>query len=122
MRTRLRKFTEAMEASKFTEVIEEIDSMIEKTIQESKSDKKLFIESFIKTPKEVKIEGLRNDSDINSFYKKYRNQIDACLSDIKFYDEVPSSSKIGAIGLNDYVIKGTMFAVKEFVMTLLEKQ
>ena len=72
-----------------------------------------FKESFIKDPKEVKIEGLINDSDIYDFYLKYRNEIDELLGDINFYDEVPS--EINVFGLYDYITKGTMKAVEEIV-------
>jgi hypothetical protein len=119
MRNRIKKFTEALEASKFQEVIDEVKSMIEKTIEKSGGEFKQFVESFLKTPEDVKIEGLINDSDIYDFYLKYRNQIDECLKDIKFYDQ--TSNDIGAFGLYEYVIKGTNRAIKEFVSSLTEK-
>ena len=40
-----------------------------------------FVESFIKNPEDVKIEGLINDSDIYEFYLKWRNDIDEILND-----------------------------------------
>ena len=78
-----------------------------------------FIESYIKDPEEVKIEGLINDSDIYDFYLKYRNQIDDCLKDIKFYDR--TATEVNAFSLYEYVIKGTNVAVKEFVSSLANK-
>jgi hypothetical protein len=113
---RIRKFTEAIEANKFQEVIDEVKSLIESTIENSGGEFKSFIDSFIKDPNEVKIEGLINESDIYDFYLKYRNQIDECLNDINFYDNPPS--EIGALGLYEYTIKGTMFSVQEFVKQL----
>jgi hypothetical protein len=116
MRNRIRKFTEAIEANKFQEVIDEIKSMIEKTIENSGGELETFIDSYIKNPEDVKIEGLINDSDIYDFYLKYRNQIDECLKDIKFYDQ--TSTDVGAFSLYEYVIKGTLTAIKEFVSSL----
>jgi hypothetical protein len=116
MRNRIRKFTEAIEANKFQEVIDEIKSMIEKTIENSGGKLETFIDSYIKNPEDVKIEGLINDSDIYDFYLKYRNQIDECLKDIKFYDQ--TSTDVGAFSLYEYVIKGTLTAIKEFVSSL----
>lgn len=119
MKVRIRKFTEAIEANKFSEVIDEIKSMIESTIDKSGGDFKSFVESFIKSPDDFKIEGLINESDIYDFYLKYRNQIDECLNDIKYYDNVPS--EMGITGLYDYIIKGTNESIKEFVRNLSEK-
>ena len=113
---RIRKFTEAIEANKFPEVIKEIKSLIESTIENSGGEFKSFIDSFIKEPNDVKIEGLINESDIYDFYLKYRNQIDECLNDINFYDKPPKD--INAFSLYEYTIKGTMFSVQEFVKQL----
>ncbi len=119
MKGRIRKFTEAIEANKFSEVIDELKSMIESTIEKSGGEFKSFVDSFIKNPEDVKIEGLINESDIYDFYLKYRNQIDECLNDIKYYDNVPS--EMGISGLYDYIIKGTNESIKEFVKDLTEK-
>ena len=113
---RIRKFTEAIEANKFQEVIDEVKKMIEKTIEKSGGEFKSFVESFIKDPKEVKIEGFINDSDIYDFYLKYRKQIDECLNDVKFFDK--PASEIGSFGLYEYTINGTQTAVVEFVKEL----
>jgi hypothetical protein len=113
----MRKFTnlikESDNPSKYEEVIEEIKSMIEKTIENSGGEFKSFIESFIKNPDDVKIEGLINESDIYDFYLKYRNQIDEVLNSVKFYGETPES--INVFGLYDFVIKGTQRAIEEYV-------
>lgn len=101
------------DSSKFTEVKEEIKSMIEKTIENSGGEFKSFVKSFKKNPEDVKIEGFINDSDIYDFYLKWRNDIDEKLNDVKFFDEIPS--KINSFGLYEYIIKGTEKAFKEFV-------
>jgi len=119
----MRKFTtlikEADDASKYTEVTDEVKKMIEKTIEKSGGEFKSFVDSFIKNPEDVKIEGLINDSDIYDFYLKYRNQIDEVLNTIKFYGETPES--INVFGLYDFIIKGTQKAIQEFVKMLGEK-
>ncbi len=86
--------------------------MIEKTIESSGGEFKSFVESFLKSPDDVKIEGLINDSDVYDFYLKWRNDIDESLNDIKFFDENPSESSI--FGLYDYLITGTKRAIHEF--------
>ena len=116
MKNRIRKFTEAIEANKFQEVIDEVKSMIEKTIEKSGGEFNEFVNSYIKNPKDIKIEGLINDSDVYDFYLKYRNQIDECLNDINFYDTPPSES--GVFGLYEYTIVGTLNAVLEFLRQL----
>jgi hypothetical protein len=113
---RIKKFTEAIEANKFQEVIDEVKSLVESTIEKSGGEFKSFIDSYIKDPKNVKIEGLINDSDIYDFYLKYRNQIDECLNDINYYDNPPS--EIGAFGLYEYTIISTLNAVLEFLREL----
>ncbi len=101
---------------KFTELKDEIKSMIEKTIENSGGEYKSFVDKFNKTPEDVKIEGLINDSDLYDFYLKHRNDIDELLNDINYFDEVPSESN--SFGLYDYVIKGTERAVQEIVKEL----
>lgn len=100
-------------SSKFSEVKDEIKSMIEKTIEKSGGEFNLFVESFIKNSDDVKIEGLINDSDIYDFYIKWRNDLDEVLNDVNFFDEVPT--EINAFGLYEYVIKGTERAITELV-------
>ena len=70
----MKKFTtlllEADDASKYTEVTDEVKKMINATIDKSGGEFKSFVESFIKNPDDVKIEGLINDSDIYDFIIK----------------------------------------------------
>lgn len=116
MKSKIKKFTEAIEANKFQEVIDEVKELIESTIEAAGGEFEMFVEEYIKDPENVKIEGLINESDIYDFYLKYRNQIDECLNDINFYDTTPS--EINAFGLYDFVIKGTMVSVQEFVKSI----
>jgi hypothetical protein len=104
---------ESDDSSKFTEVKEELKSMIENTIENSGGEFNTFIESFKKNPEDFKIEGLINDSDIYDFYLKWRNDIDEILNDVNFFDEIPSDSN--AFGLYEFTIKGTERAIKELV-------
>ena len=107
------KETDESDSSKFTEIKDEVKSMIEKTIEKSGGELNQFVDSFNKNPEDVKIEGFINDSDIYDFYLKWRNDIDEVLNDIKFFDQNPV--EINAIGLYDYVIKGTERALQEVV-------
>ena len=101
------------DSSKYTELKDEIKSLIEKTIENSGGDFEDFKDKLIKEPEDTKIEGLINDSDIYDFYLKFRNDIDELLNDIKFFDEMPS--ELNAFGLYEYVIKGTEKAISESV-------
>ena len=111
--------SEAAEASKYTDLRQEIKSMIEKTIEKSGGEFSSFVKEFVKNPEDVKIEGLINDSDLYDFYLKYRNNIDELLNDQKFFGNAPSSQN--AIGLYDYMIKGTQKAIEEAVKLLSEE-
>lgn len=104
---------EEKSSSNFEEVQSAIKELIENTVEKSGGEFETLKDSFLKDPKEIKIEGLINDSDIYDFYLKYRNDIDEILGDIKFYDENPSEMNV--FGLYEYTIKGTMKAVEEFV-------
>lgn len=98
----------------YEDTIGDIRKMIEDSLKTS--DIKTFedfISAYIKDPEDTKIEGLINDSDVFDFYLKYRNDIDSILSDINFYDEVPS--ELSTFGLYDYIIKGTQRSILEFV-------
>ena len=101
---------------KYTELKEEIKSMIEKTIENSGGEYKSFVDKFAKSPEDVKIEGLINDSDIYDFYLKFRNDIDELLNDVNYFDEVPSESN--TFGLYDYIINGTERSILEIVKEL----
>jgi hypothetical protein len=113
MNYKIRKFTEAIEVKKFKEAIDEVKKLIEGTIEKSGGEFNQFIDSYVKSPNDIKIEGLIDEKDIFDFYLKYRNQIDECLQNINFYDETP-----GVIRLYDYIIKGTTAAILEFVKSL----
>lgn len=104
--------TDSSDSSKFTGVIDEIKSMIEKTIEKSGGEFESFVKSFIKNPEDIKVEKFINDSDIYDFYLKWRNDIDEKLSDINFFDERPTENN--AFGLYEYIIKGTQKAFLEF--------
>ena len=105
---------ESIDTKKYSDIKLEVTQMIKKSFKTE--DSKLFddfIEASIKSPDDTQIEGLINDSDIYEFYLKWRNDIDEVLNDIKFFDENPV--EINAIGLYDYVIKGTERALQEVV-------
>jgi len=106
----------SQDSGKYTELKEEVKSMIEKTIEKSGGEFKSFVDKFIKSPDDTKIEGFINDSDIYEFYLKFRNDIDELLNDIKYFNEVPSESN--TFGLYDYIISGTEKAVSQIVKDL----
>jgi hypothetical protein len=108
--------TEKVDSGKYTELKDEVKSMIEKTIEKSGGEFKSFVDKFIKSPEDVKIEGFINDSDIYDFYLKFRNDIDELLNDIKYFNEVPSESN--TLGLYDYIINGTTKALGQIVKEL----
>jgi len=85
--------------------------MIEKTIEKSGGEFDSFVKSYINNPKDVKVEGFINDSDIYDFYLKWRNDIDEILNDMKFFDERPT--EVNAFGIYEYVIKSTEKAFLE---------
>jgi len=106
----------SQDSGKYTELKDEVKSMIEKTIEKSGGEFKSFVDKFIKSPEDVKIEGFINDSDIYEFYLKFRNDIDELLNNIKYFNEVPSESN--TFGLYDYIINGTEKAVSQVVKEL----
>ena len=111
------KSTDTWDANEYEDLQEEISEMIKKSLKSE--DEKVFndfIESSIKEPEDVQIEGLINDSDIYEFYLKWRNEIDDVLSDINYYDEVPSENKV--FSLYDYIIQGTKKSVSEIILML----
>ena len=107
-----------VDKDKYKEVLDEIKSMIESTIERSGGEFNSFVESYIKDSESVKIEGLINESDIYEFYLKFRNQIDELLNDIKFYDT--PASELSSYGLYDFLIKGTLKSIDEFVKMFIE--
>ncbi len=108
--------TKSIESNKFTELKEEVKSMIDNTISNSGGEFSSFIDSFEKNSEDVKVDGFINDSDIYEFYLKFRNDIDEVLNDIKFYDQAPTG--VNAYGLYEYTIKGTERAFMEIVKML----
>ena len=108
--------SEKVDSGKYTELKDEVKSMIEKTIEKNGGEFNSFVDKLIKSPDDVKIEGFINDSDIYEFYLKFRNDIDELLNDIKYFNEVPSESN--TFGLYDYIINGTEKAVFEIVKEL----
>ncbi len=108
--------TKSIESNKFTELKEEVKSMIDNTISNSGGEFSSFIDSFEKNSEDVKVDGFINDSDIYEFYLKFRNDIDEVLNDIKFYDQAPTG--VNAYGLYEYTIKGTEKAFMEIVKML----
>jgi deoxyribodipyrimidine photolyase len=106
----------SQDTGKYTELSDEVKSMIEKTIEKNGGEFKSFVDKFTKSPEDVKIEGFINDSDIYEFYLKFRNDIDELLNNIKYFNEVPSESN--TFGLYDYIINGTEKAVSEIVKEL----
>lgn len=101
---------------KYSELIDDIKSKIESTIENSGGEFSTFVDSYNQNPDDYKIEGLINDSDIYEFYLKHRNDIDEVLNDINFFDEVPTENN--AFGLYEYIIKGTERAVQELVKNI----
>lgn len=99
--------------SKYTEIKEEIKKMVDGTIQSNGGELASFIESFIKNPEDIKVEGFINDSDVYDFYLKFRNDVDEILNNIKFYDQSPT--EVNAFGLYEYTIKGTEKAFMEII-------
>jgi hypothetical protein len=56
----------SMDPDNYTDIKDEIKSMIEKTIEAGGGEYKSFINSFIQNPEDVKVDGF--DSDIYEFY------------------------------------------------------
>lgn len=106
--------------SKYTELKDELTEMIKVSLN-TEDDKTFedFIDAYNKNPEETQIEGLINDSDIYEFYLKWRNDIDDILSDINYYDEVPSELKV--FSLYEYVIQGTKKSVGELISMMVAK-
>lgn len=107
---------EEINSSNFDEISNEVKDMIEKTIENSGGEFSTFLDSILKNPEDVKIEGFINDSDIYDFYLKWRNEIDEILNNIKFFSEIPTD--INAFGLYEYVIKGTERSMMEIIKML----
>ena len=103
----------SMDSDNYTDITDEVNSMIKKTIEASGGEYKSFLTSFIQNSEDVKVDGFINDSDIYEFYLKFRNDIDEILNNIRFFDT--PSTELNAYGLYEYVIKGTERAFSEIV-------
>jgi hypothetical protein len=99
-----------------SEIIEKIIKSLKSVEKKSFDD---FVDDFLKDDEKNKIQGLINDADVYEFYLSYRNEIDELLSDINFYDESPS--EMNSFSLYDYLVKGTLRAVKECVVLIKEE-
>ena len=99
--------------SKYSDIINDVKSKIEKTIENSGGEFDSFVSEFKRNPEDVQIEGLINDSDIYDFYLKWRNDIDEILNEINFFDESPT--EINAFGLYEYLLKGTERCILEVI-------
>ena len=65
----LKNTYENLDPEQHQEIIEEIKSMIQSTIEKSGGEFNTFVDSMIKDPEKFKIEGLINESDIYDFYQ-----------------------------------------------------
>ena len=111
---------EKVDVARFDDIKSEIKEFIEKSI--NSTDEEMFsdfISSYVRNPDETEIEGLINDSEVYDFYLKYRNDIDEILSNINFYDEIPS--EMNSFSLYDYVIRGTKKAIEEIVSMISQE-
>lgn len=103
-------------SAEYLEVKEHLKELIDKTVEKSGEKSEKFIQKYLKNPKEVKIDGLINDSDIYDFYDKWKNDIDKILNDIRFFDENPKDICGGdGVGIYSYIIKATEKAIFEFL-------
>jgi len=98
------------------EVKDVVKEMIEKTVENKGGEFKSFIDKYIESSEDVKIEGLINDSDIFDFYLKYRQYIDPILNNINFFNKNPK--ELNKLGLYDFSIEGTKVAIDEIVRSL----
>lgn len=97
-----------------------IDKIIKSLKTEDRDVFDEFVDAYIKDDEKNKIEGLINDADVYEFYLSYRNEVDALLSEINFYDEKPGPD-LNCFSLYDYIVKGTLEAVKECVLSIKEE-
>jgi len=98
------------------EVKDVVKEMIEKTVENKGGEFKSFIDKYIESSEDVKIEGLINDSDIFDFYLKYRQYIDPILNNINFFNKNPRD--LNKLGLYDFSVEGTKVAIDEIVRSL----
>jgi hypothetical protein len=105
------------------DIKEDILNMIQKSVNSDDVtliEKKLY--SIIKNPDESTIEGLIQDSDVQDFYRKYRNEIDEILNNDGFFENISEfQRKNNCISLYDVVVKGTLECVKILATTIREE-
>jgi hypothetical protein len=94
----------------------EVKDLIEKTIEKNGGDFNSFVEDFKDSSKDIKINGLINDSDVFEFYLKWQNDIDPILNSIRFFNNSPMD--VDCSGLYKYVVEGTMRAIDSIVSSL----
>jgi hypothetical protein len=99
------------------DIKEDLVKMVHKTINsEEQNDFMEKLDSVIRNPKELSIEGLMQDADVYEFYLKYRNELDEILSKSGFFEKLQEFQKENnSISLYDFIVKGTLEAVKLLV-------
>lgn len=99
------------------DIKEDLIKMVQKTINsEDQNDFMEKLDSVIRNPKELSIEGLMQDADVYEFYLKYRNELDEILSKSGFFEKLQEFQKENnSISLYDFIVKGTLEAVKVLV-------
>lgn len=112
------EFSDESLDEKYEDLKETIKTMIETTIKNSGGEYDTFLNSFVRSPENYKIEGLINDNEIYEFYLKWRNDIDSLLNDINYFNEAPIENDV--FGLYDYVIDGTKKAIHQASKLLLK--
>jgi hypothetical protein len=101
------------DVEKYADIKEEVDNMFKETVDESGGELDSMKLAYSQNPKDIKIRGFINDSEIYDFYLKFRNDIDQILNDINYFDDTPQEKN--AFGLYEYVVKGTERAFLEVV-------
>jgi hypothetical protein len=99
------------------DIKEDLVKMVHNTINsEEQNDFMEKLDSVIRNPKELSIEGLMQDADVYEFYLKYRNELDEILSKSGFFEKLQEFQKENnSISLYDFIVKGTLEAVKLLV-------
>jgi hypothetical protein len=96
--------------------------LIEKSAKSKNKSVTEELDKILKNPKETSIEGLIQDSDVQDFYRKYRNDIDLILSENDFFEKISDfQKKNNCISLYDLVVVGTMECVRILVSKIKEE-
>lgn len=109
-----------LDQNKYEDLKSGVKSLLEESL--GTEDPKMtsdFIKTYIQNPEETQIIGFINDADVYEFYLKYRNDIDEILSDVNWYDEIPSENNIFSV--YDFVIESTKKSVLEIMNILSEE-